>query len=338
MGQRGFSTILISWIIRSRAIPAPVMAEMMPSGGLRLTDPIWMMPMARLPHRAVPKKCPNCAAFNPNGFTCCLRCYVKFTFDDIKEESKEAKGPAKKLELVAGVPKSSAAKSGNAGPASSSVDHPSVIAPVPGLEEVALSEAVRAARRMIREDQGKNQSFSKPSVLFWELVNGNMKWRLRWDQRRTDAEKQKLVNEGGSRFCAGTHFGAVTDENCERPLGYGGPTSFANAQAEKLNERDAEGNYTTECIKIKKIFVVAIMVDFIEEWFPKSIESADSILDIKQNSGYDHEFMEAWSRALEDVLDEQSITLDVLVTAEMVKERVKSDKLSKFAEYLEETQ
>ena len=151
------------------------------------------------------QKCPNCAAFNPNGFTCCLRCHVKFTFDDIKEESKEAKGPVKKLELVASVSKKLAAKSGNAGPASSSGDHPSDIAPVPGIEEVALNEAVRAARRMIREDQGKNQSFNKPSVLFWELVNGNMKWRLRWDQKRSVEEKQKLVNEGGSRFCAGTH-------------------------------------------------------------------------------------------------------------------------------------
>ena len=39
-------------------------------------------------------------------------------------------------------------------------------------------------------------------------------------------------------------------------------------------------------------------------------------------------------KALDDVLDEQSITLDVLMTAEMVKERAKSDKLSKFAEIL----
>ena len=172
------------------------------------------------------QECPNCKAFNPNGFTCCLRCHVKFTFDDIKEESKEAKGPVKKLELVASVSKKLAAKSGNAGPASSSGDHPSDIAPVPGIEEVALNEAVRAARRMIREDQGKNQSFNKPSVLFWELVNGNMKWRLRWDQQRSDEEKQALVRAGGSRFCAGTHFGEVAEQDRERPLGYAGPTQF----------------------------------------------------------------------------------------------------------------
>ena len=45
------------------------------------------------------QECPNCKAFNPNGFTSCLRCHVKFTFDDIKEESKEAKGGNKRLEL-----------------------------------------------------------------------------------------------------------------------------------------------------------------------------------------------------------------------------------------------
>ena len=280
------------------------------------------------------QECPNCKAFNPNGFTSCLRCHVKFTFDDIKEESKEAKGGNKRLELVASASKKLATKSGNAGPASSSVDLPSGIAPVPGVEKVLICESLKAARRMIREDQGKNQSFSKPSVLLWELVNGNMKWRLRWDQRRSVEEKQQLVNEGCSRFCAGTHFGALTDRNRARPLGYGGPTSFLHAQAAALKERDAEGNYTTECIKIKKIFVVAVMVDFIEDWFPRSIESADSILDVKKNSGHDSEFMKSWSEALADVLEEQEIDLDVLMTAEMVKERRKSDKLSKFAEIL----
>ena len=44
--------------------------------------------------------------------------------------------------------------------------------------------------------------------------------------------------------------------------------------------------------------------------------------------------MKAWSVALDDVLDEQSITLDVPMSAEMVRERAKSDKLGKFAEIL----
>ena len=44
--------------------------------------------------------------------------------------------------------------------------------------------------------------------------------------------------------------------------------------------------------------------------------------------------MKLGHEALDDVLDEQAITLDVLMSAEMVRERLKSDKLSKFAEIL----
>jgi len=101
------------------------------------------------------QKCPNCGSSNPEGFTCCLQCYVKFTFDDINEESKEAKGPAKKSESAGIASSSSAMKSGNAGSASSSSNAPSGL--VSALE-IAASEALRIAKHVIREDQGKHQS------------------------------------------------------------------------------------------------------------------------------------------------------------------------------------
>ena len=232
-----------------------------------------------------------------------------------------------------GASSSSAARSGNAGSASSSSNAPLGVAPHSALA-IAANEALRIAKRVIREDQGKSQSFSKPSFILWELVNGSMKWRLRWDQQRSDEDKQALVRAGGSRFCAGTHFGEVAEQDRERPLGYGGPNQFVNAQAEKLAERDHDGNYTTECIKIKKIFVVAVMVDMIEDWFPESVQSLAHINDFKKRSSYEGDFMKAWYEALDDVLAEQAITLEDLVSAEMARERLKSDKLAKWAEIL----
>ena len=169
------------------------------------------------------QECPNCQSCTPDGFASCLKCRVKFTFDDIEEESKEAKGPTK--------------KSGNAGSASS---HSNVPAPLMVSLDVAASEAIRIARRQIRENEGRAQAFRKPGDILWELVNGNMKWRMRFDHRPED-EKQKLIAAGGSRFCAGTHFGVVETSESGRHLDYGGPNEFLTAQAEKMSVVDADG-------------------------------------------------------------------------------------------------
>ena len=130
--------------------------------------------------------------------------------------------------------------------------------------DVAASEAIRIAKRQIREDGGKVPAFRKPGDILWELVNGNMKWRMRFD-RRPEGERRGLIAAGGSRFCAGTHFGKVEAPDQERHLGYGGPNQFLAAQADKMSVVDADGNCTTECVEFKKIFIVAVLVDMIEK-------------------------------------------------------------------------
>ena len=184
------------------------------------------------------QECPNCQSFNPGGFTSCLQRRVKFTFDDIGEESKEAKGPAKKSGNAGSASSNSAKKSGNAGSSSSST---SVPANLTVSLDVAASEAIRIAKRQIREDGGKVQAFRKPGDILWELVNGNMKWRMRFD-RRPEGERRGIIAAGGSRFCAGTHFGKVEAPDQERLLGYGGPNQFLAAQADKMSAVDADGN------------------------------------------------------------------------------------------------
>ena len=200
--------------------------------------------------------------------------------------------------------------------------------------DAAISNAgTRPIGALELEDQDKRQTFSKPGFILWELVNGNMKWRLRFDQR-PDEGKRRLIDSGGSRFCAGTHFGEVENPDQRRHLGYGGPTQFLRAQAKKLAEVDDDGNYTIECIKIKKIFIVAIMVDMIEEWFPESTQSPENIMWFKQKSGLNSDFMKAWHVGLNDALDEQRISLEELMSAEMKRERLKSDKIARWAEIL----
>ena len=76
------------------------------------------------------------------------------------------------------------------------------------------------------------------------------------------------------------------------------------------------------------------MVDMIEEWFPESTKSPDNIIGFKQNSGNNSAFMKAWHEGLNDVLEDQEISLDELMSAEMKRERLKSDRLARWSEIL----
>ena len=91
--------------------------------------------------------------------------------------------------------------------------------------DAAATEAIRIAKLQQRENKGLTQEFRRPGDILWELVNGNMKWRLRYDNR-PDAEKQELISTGRSRFCAGAHFGVVEAPGPRRRLEYGGAKDF----------------------------------------------------------------------------------------------------------------
>ena len=90
-------------------------------------------------------------------------------------------------------------KSENAGSASSS-SYTKAVRMVS--TEVAAKEAIRIAKLQKREDDNLNQQFRRPGDILWEVVNANMKWRLRYDGMSYKAQQEFIFN-GKSRFMRG---------------------------------------------------------------------------------------------------------------------------------------
>ena len=271
-------------------------------------------------------ECPCCKSLNPDGFASCLNCRVKFPFDHIAEVSKVAQR--------------SGEKSGSAGSASSSSDTEAMRMVS---ADAAAKEAIRIAKLQLREDKQLKQSFRRPGDILWELVSGNMKWRLRYDSK-SYAEQQESCSEGKSRFCAGENFdkfhldagkggkGLGTGEKPgPRPvLEYGGAKEYLIAQATVLSDK----NDPIAWVLHEKIYIVGVLVDMIEEMCPWSIESLKSILSFKKNIHEDSKFMKAWHKTLGELLEEQQISLEKLMTAEMLTERSKHEEKAQAAQIL----
>ena len=121
--------------------------------------------------------------------------------------------------------------------------------------EAAAKEAIRIAKLQKREDDNLKQQYHRPGDHLWELVNGNMKWRLRYDQK-SYAEQQEFTPEGKSRFCAGVKFDKYHLDPGEggkglgygekpgpRPvLEYGGAKEYLIAQSLAMSEYSKEEN------------------------------------------------------------------------------------------------
>ena len=133
-------------------------------------------------------ECPCCKSLSPKGFTSCLNCRVKFSFEPIAEVSKVARRTGEKSENAGSTPASS---------------HTKALAMVPA--EVAAKEAIRIAKLQTRGDNNLEQRFLRPGDHIWEVVNANMKWRIRFDGM-ADKEQQEFIADGTSRFCAGEKF------------------------------------------------------------------------------------------------------------------------------------
>ena len=129
-------------------------------------------------------RCPCCKSVNPKGFTACLNCRVMFTFDPITEVSKVTRRIVGNGEDAGSTPASS---------------NPKAVAKVP--IEIAAQEALRIAKLQACEDNKLEQRYLRPGDHLWEVVNANMKWRIRFDEM-TDEEQQVFIASGKSRFCA----------------------------------------------------------------------------------------------------------------------------------------
>ena len=161
------------------------------------------------------RKCPKCKAVNPTGFTACLNCRVLFTFEPIAEVSKVARRIVGKGENAGSPPASSNPKV----PTNMSIAR-------------AMGEAVKIAKTQLRADRELEQRFARPGDHLWEVVNANMKWRIRFDEMTVD-EQQAFIASGKSRFCAGEKFDKQYIDLSKRPrvkLRHGGAQEFLHSQ------------------------------------------------------------------------------------------------------------
>ena len=101
----------------------------------------------------------------------------------------------------------------------------------------AIEESIRIAKTQVRSDRGLEQRFVRPGGHLWEVVNGNTKWRIRFDALSFDGQ-QTFIADCNSRFCAGDKFERQSFDFHHRPpisLEYGGAEEFLVSQAKHLS-------------------------------------------------------------------------------------------------------
>ena len=228
-----------------------------------------------------------------------------FTFEPITEVSKVARRIVGKGEDAGSTPASS---------------NPKVVANVP--IEIAAKEAIRIAKLHVRADKKLEQRCLRPGDHPWEVVNANMKWCIRFDEMTHD-EQQAFIASGKSRFCAGEKFLVHHHDPGKRPrveLRYGGAIEFLQAQGDVMSDFGRDGNMK-QWVLHQKIYIVGVLVDEIERIYPWSTESRESLKWFKQNTGKTQEFLDMWLEILADLLRQQRITLQGLMSAEVTNER-----------------
>ena len=288
------------------------------------------IPQSSVGHDCGWSECPCCKSLNPKGFTSCLNCRVKFSFEPIAEVSKVARRTGGKSEKAGSTPASPNTKA---------------VAMVP--TEVAAKEAIRIAKLEAREDNNLEQRYLRPGDHLWEVVNANMKWRIRFDGMTDD--EQKFIAEGKSRFCAGEKFGKHhldpgkggkglhAGEAPARPrprLRYGGAQEYLDAQAIFMSDVGREEDMTTWVLH-QKIYIAGVMVDMIEAKYPWSTESRENLIWFKQRTGWERKFLNIWHEELGNLLEQQKISLEQLMSAEMLNERNRHEHRVKIDDHAE---
>ena len=124
--------------------------------------------------------CPNplCGVFNPKGFTACVTCGCKFTFEAVL-------GPSK------------VARPGSVG------DGGEVTAKE--MEDYGLRIAKHAVRTM-----EKRVFIYKDNSLLWKQVVRCLDWRRKWDLVWTKEDNLNKLQQGGSRWRSGEQWGRPT--------------------------------------------------------------------------------------------------------------------------------
>ena len=167
----------------------------------------------------------------------------------------------------------------------------------------------------------------------------------------TDNEQKEFIADGKSRFCAGEkfdkyqldpgkggkglHAGEVPGP---RPrLQYGGAQEYLNAQAVIMSDASREKDMT-KWVLHQKIYIVGVLVDMIEAKYPWSTESRENLLWLKKHAGKEREFLNRWHEALEKLLDQQKISLEQLMSAEMLNERSRHEHRAKITKIMRKSE
>ena len=160
-------------------------------------------------------------------------------------------------------------------------------------------------------------------------------------------EQQEFIADGKSRFCAGEEFdkfhldpgkggkGLCTGKMPgPRPrLQYGGAKEYLIAQASVMSDAGREDDVIVWVLR-QKIYIVGVLVGMIEAKCPWSTENRDNILWFKKNIGEDKEFLKVWCETLERLLGQQDISLENLMSAEMLNERRRHEQKAKVAKIM----
>ena len=161
-----------------------------------------------------------CKAVNPKGSTSCFSCRVWFAFEPIAKLSKVALRLDGKGDN-AGVPRTIATDTSTKGMT----------------QGRAVEGFIRIAKSNVRVDKGLTQPFVRPVDHLWEVVNGILKWRIRFDALPFE-EQQSPIADGKSRCCAGDEFEKQRFDFYSRPpipLKYGGAKEFLVSQRDNLS-------------------------------------------------------------------------------------------------------
>ena len=116
-------------------------------------------------------------------------------------------------------------------------------------------------------------------------------------------------------------------------LRYGGAIEYLQAQETIMSDVGRELDMN-QWILHQNIYIVGVLVDEIEREYPSSAESKENLIWLKKNTGKTPEFLEMWLELLADLLRQQGIMLQELMSAEMTNERSRHENGVKVAEIL----
>ena len=184
---------------------------------------------------------PNCCLFNPKGFTACVTCGCKFTFEVVT-------GPSKVALPLAG----------------STV----------GNDEITAKEyedyGFRVAKHASRAKE-KRAYVYQDDWLLWRQVLRCLDWRMKWDLKWTREDNFNKLQKGVSCWRSGEQWERPSPTAFERmnrtpPVGIPGIDEFCERHRKCLEDKNQRDHAF-----LATVYTVGLMCDRLEAVFPNLI-------------------------------------------------------------------